>query len=303
MLRELTEPFVRLTAAEASELLKAHWGIDATGLDRLDTERDDSFRVRGVGDRVLKVAHPLDDARLVGLQTSAMMHVACAGLPVQEVVVAAGGHTAVVIDGRIARVLTWLPGGLMRDAEYGLEAVTATGTSLARVAAALADVADPAAHRTFAWDLRSFASLEHPPALDPVFERFAAVDLEALPHQMIHNDFHPGNLLVDADDPNWITGILDFGDTLYAPRVQDLGVALAYLLPEADDPAPVVAAFVEGYERVTPLLPAEHAALLPLVAARLVQRIILPPLIDPGAVDPPHVARLTRTLANLTGRL
>lgn len=293
MLRELTEPFARLTPAEASGLLVAHWGVESTGLERLDTERDDTFRVRGAREYVLKVAHPLDDAGYVGLQSEAMARVAQAGLPVQSVI------GTVLVGGRIARLLTWLPGRLMRDASFGLDAVTATGTSLARVAAALAEFDHPGAHRTFAWDLQSFgelARLEHPVALDLVFARFAALDLAALPHQVIHNDFHPGNLLVDDADPRWVTGILDFGDTVHAPRVQDLAVALAYLLPDDADPAPTIAAFVAGYERVTPLLPAELEALPTLIAARLAQRIILPPLLEPGLVPSP---RLLRTLERL----
>jgi Ser/Thr protein kinase RdoA (MazF antagonist) len=78
--------------------------------------------------------------------------------------------------------------------------------------------------------------------------------------------------------------------------VQDLAVALAYLLPDGGDPAPTIAAFVGGCERVTPLLPAELDALPTLIAARLAQRIILPPLLDPGLVPSPA---LLRTLERL----
>jgi len=293
LLRELTEPFARITADRASALLDEHWGIAASTLDRLDTERDDSFRVRGDVDRLLKIAHPLDAAEYVALQTEAMARVGAAGLPVQSVL------GTVTVDGRIARLLTWLPGALMRDTPYGLDEVAATGASLARAAAALAGFEHAGAHRTFAWDLQSFDALRglgHPDALDAVFDRFAALDLAALPHQVIHNDFHPGNLLVDADDPAWITGILDFGDTVHAPRVQDLAVALAYLLPDGADPSATIAAFVAGYEGVTRLLPAELEALPVLVAARLAQRIILPPLLEPGLIPSPS---LLRTLERL----
>jgi len=293
MLRELTEPFARVTAAEASALLEDQWGIAATALERLDTERDDSFRVRGEADYLLKIAHPLDDAGYVELQTEAMARVGRAGLPVQSVLGTA------IHDGRIARLLTWLPGSLMRETPYGPDVVTATGASLARVAAALHDFDHPGAHRTFAWDLQSFGALrglEHPDAVDAVFDRLAALDLVTLPHQVIHNDFHPGNLLVDADDPDWITGILDFGDTVHAPRVQDLAVALAYLLPDDGDPLPTIAAFVAGYESVTQLLPAELEALPVLIAARLGQRIILPPLLEPGLVPSPALLRALERL-------
>lgn len=279
LLRELTEPFDALPEAEALALLAEHWSIDASSLERLDTERDDTFRLRADRDYVLKVAHPLDSPALIDLQNAAMTVAYEARMPVQHPI----GGTALT-RGRTARVLTWLPGGLMRDAQYGLGEIGAAGSALARLALALREFEHPAARRQFAWDLQSFGA-------------YAGIDTAGLPHQVIHNDFHPGNLLVDAGDPRFVTGILDFGDTVYAPRVQDVAVALAYLVD--DDPGPVIAAFVAGYESVTPLLPAEHAALVPLIAARLRQRITLPPLLYPDDVDPAHTARLTRILGGL----
>ena len=294
LLRNLTEPFAALTEARASVLLQEHWGIDATSLERLDTERDDSFRVRTTsGDFVLKVAHPSDSVRHIALQTAALQHAGRAGMPVQRVIPTSRGHHSVDADHRVARVLSWLPGDLMR-APADPDRIAAIGSALARLASALRTFDHPGGGRTFAWDLQSFGRLDHP--FDGVSERFAALDLAALPHQVIHNDFHPGNLLVDADDPGWVTGILDFGDALFAPRVQDLAVALAYLVPEEGDPGETIGAFVAGYGTVTPLETAEQDALATLVAARLVQRIVLPTLID--GYDP-AVAAKTRTLTNL----
>jgi len=294
LLRNLTEPFEALTEARASVLLREHWGIDATGLERLETERDDSFRVRGSTDYVLKVAHPSDSRRHLAFQSAALLHAGRSGMPVQRVIPTTLGHPSADADGRVARVLSWLPGDLLDGSEVGPEQVSATGAALARLATALRTFDHPGARRTFAWDLQSFGLLDHP--FDEVTQRFEAIDLTALPHQVIHNDFHPGNLLVDAGDPTWVTGILDFGDALYAPRVQDLAVALAYLVPEEGDPGATIGAFVGGYESVGPLERAEHDALATLVAARLVQRIVLPTLIDG---HDPHVAAKTRTLTNL----
>jgi len=289
LLGELTAPFDRLDGARVTALLAQRWGIRAESPERLDTERDDTYRA---GDHVLKVAHPLDSAGLIRFQVDAMTAAARAGLPVQRVVPALGGDPVVVVDGRPARVLTWLRGRLLRHSGFGLPEVEKAGRMLARLARALRDVDSPAAHRTFAWDLQSFGRLEH--GYD-----VRLPELSGLPHQVIHNDFHPGNLLVDGASEDFVTGILDFGDAVYAPRVQDLAVALAYLVPESGDPEPTVTAFVRGYGDLTP---AELDVLPRLIAARLVQRIVLVPRLDP-ATDPAFVARLVRTLDNLTGRL
>jgi hydroxylysine kinase len=303
MLRELTEPFVRVTPAEASGLLREHYGLEATALELLETERDDSFHVTASsGEFVLKVAHPLDDPALVAMQTAAMEHAAAKGIVVQRIVRTLDGQTEAVHDGRIARVITWLDGGLLLHASPDRAQVTTTGAVLGRLAAALADFDHPGAHRTFAWDLQAFPALRglsHPEVTDAVFDTFDALDLAALPHQVVHNDFHPGNVLVDADDPRYVVGVLDFGDAVYGPRILDLGLSLAYLVPETGSPADAIAPFVAGYESANPLLQAERDALRTLIAARLVQRIVLPPLLSGDAVDRALIARMTRTLQNL----
>ncbi|MEE4417602.1 phosphotransferase, partial [Klebsiella pneumoniae] len=50
----------------------------------------------------------------------------------------------------------------------------------------------------------------------------------SLKTQIIHNDFNLHNILVDPAEPLEIAGIIDFGDMVFAPRVNDLAVALAY---------------------------------------------------------------------------
>lgn len=303
LLRELTEPFARVTAAEASGLLLEHYGLTPTAIERLDTERDDSFHITTAGGEfVLKVAHPLDDPALVAMQTAAMEHAAAKGIEVQRIVRTLDGQTQALHAGRIARVITWLPGGLLVHATPSREQLTLIGAALGRLAAALADFDHPGAHRTFAWDLQSFPSLralDHPDVADAVFDRFEELDLAALPRQVLHNDFHPGNLLVDAADPRYVVGVLDFGDAVHGPRILDLGLSLAYLVPETGSAAAAIAPFVAGYESVSRLLPAERCALPTLIAARLVQRIVLPPLLSGDAVDRAQIARLTRTLENL----
>ena len=46
--------------------------------------------------------------------------------------------------------------------------------------------------------------------------------------QVIHNDMNPDNVLVNKENPCSMTGMIDFGDMLYAPLVNDLSVACAY---------------------------------------------------------------------------
>ena len=280
VLAELNAPFDRMPEVEAADLLAAHWGTVAPTLTRLETERDDTFRF---GSSVLKVAHPADDPAVVDLQLAALAHASAAdpGLPLQRVVPASDGSSSVSVGGRVARVFEWMPGTLAMGSVPTHRQLRAMGTMLGRLSLALRGFEHEASGRELAWDLQQLPALRElavdKPAMLAIVERFEAEVLPVLPRmpqQVVHNDFHPGNLLVDSASDTYVSGILDFGDVVHTARVADLGVALAYL-PMGSSPSENALPFLDGFESVVPLLPEERALLPHLVAARLVQRELL----------------------------
>ena len=289
ILAELVEPFERLPEEAAADLLGAQWNLEPTVLERLETERDDTFRFDAHGaSYVLKVAHPGDDHAVIDLQLAALAHAAATdpGLPLQRVVPARDGSRWVVIDGRAARVFAWMDGTLACGGEPTHAQLRATGRMLGRLNLALRGFEHAASGRQLAWDLQRLPALRElatdSPAVLEIIDRFEAEVLpvlERMPRQVIHNDFHPGNLLVDTSDEGYITGILDFGDVVHSARVNDLGVALAYL-PMGSSPSEAALPFVDGFESVVPLLPEERVLLPHLVSARLVQRRLLNALFE-----------------------
>ena len=301
VLAELVAPFERLPETEASALLADRYGLPAERVERLDTERDDTFRFRADGeDLVLKVAHPKDSESGVDLQLLALVHAADAdpGLPLQSVVRTSDGELATVWTGRVARVYHWMAGVPARGLAPTPKQLHAAGSMLGRLSRALADFDHPAADRQLAWDLTRLPilrELEPNAATLEIIERFERLVLPAiddLPRQVIHNDFHPGNLLVDAADPAYVTGILDFGDTVRSARINDLGVALAYL-SIGSSPWEAARPFIAGYETVVPLLDRERALLPHLVSARLVQRVLINGLHDRNAGANSHAGGLS----------
>jgi len=251
MLDELAGQFDRMTPTAATALLREHYGVVAVALERLDTERDDSFRVTTPeGYLVLKVAHPGDDPLVIDLQTAAMRRATEHGLPAQRLISTTGGKATAVVDGRIARVFDWLAGDLLADRVPSQEQLFALGAQLGRLSQALA----------------------------------------RLPQQVIHNDFHPGNLLVDPAHPTFVVGILDFGDVVHTARVCDLGEAIAYLIPAAGSVWGAATAFIDGFNSIVPLREQERRLLPDLVAARLVMRSVIPLIVPQPRTDTRHYA-------------
>ena len=263
-------PFERLTDAAASALLHSSFDLPTVALTRLDTERDDSFHVVSPeGEFVLKVAHPLDSPALIDLQSTALAHVAGA-VPTQRVLRTVPGD-------RVARLLTWLPGVPVFDVLPDPRQLGLLGETLGRLSVALSTFKHPEARREFPWDalrLLALRRLGDSPAFD-WFEADVAPHLDALPRQVIHNDFHLGNVLADPSDPGYVAGVLDFGDVVHSARIADVAVAASYLLSPARLGWRGVELLLGGFERHVEVTDLERRVLKPLVAARFAQRILI----------------------------
>jgi Ser/Thr protein kinase RdoA (MazF antagonist) len=107
------------------------------------------------------------------------------------------------------------------------------------------------------------------------FESRVVPALAGLRRQVIHNDLNPYNALVDEDDACRLTGIIDFGDMLAAPLVQEVSTAAAYQIQPEGCPMAGPADVLRGYHRVLPLSDAELALVPDLITARLVLTIAI----------------------------
>lgn len=91
----------------------------------------------------------------------------------------------------------------------------------------------------------------------------------ALPWQMIHGDFGPGNTLYTAVDGQ-ISAVLDFEFAGPDARALDVAAGLYFCMRIWENPTPLVnaTAFWRGYERIQRLTPAELDALPWLIRLR-----------------------------------
>ena len=267
----------RFSEVDAAALVARAFDLDVVSATRLDTERDDSFHVvTSTGDVGFKLAPPDEPAAQLDLQDAALEHAASAGLAVQTPL----GRTS--HEGRVGRLLSWLPGTPV--AETTEIRRRELGAALGRLTATLADFDHPAARRVLAWDVaqleRSRPLLEQFPSAEAneAFRRFGtrvAPVLASLPRQVVHNDFHRGNVLVDAGGA--VAGILDFGDVVHTVRVADLAIALSYF-DDHDE-------FVDGFTDHVELDGMEWDVLDDLIGARLALRMLLNAQLDRGGPD------------------
>ncbi len=281
---------------EAAEQIAAEWFGIAASARPLGSERDQNLRLRGRdgGDYVLKIANPAEDPAVVDLQTRALLHVAACDpeLPVPRVLPTATGALSAAVegpDGRrcIARLHSFLPGTSLGASPRGPECLRDLGATLARLGRALRGFFHPAADHELPWDLkrahrlrarvRQIERAEMRRLADETLARFEARVLPRLPGlraQVIHNDLSRDNTLVDARGER-VVGIIDFGDLVHAPLVDDVAVTLSEALLDAADPLRAALAVVEGYQSIEPLREEERALLFDLVASRLAMAVVI----------------------------
>lgn len=275
------------TKEAAERMAKEIFGVSGEARP-LYGERDQNFRIKtaeGPG-IIFKILGPSELPEAVEFQIAALDHIRMmdASLPVPRVCRTAGGEAYVYVKDEagtphMVRALAFQPGQVMDSIEPTPGLLRDVGSALARLNKAMANFFHPGAGQKIVWDLRAietmrpFAALIEPAAdralVESVLDRFLAFRpaLAKLRHQPVHNDLHPGNMLVN-EDASRVTGLLDFGDMIHGPLIFDLAVTAAETVGENLDPIAYATHVVAGYDVVNKLEPAEFEALFEAIIAR-----------------------------------
>ena len=278
-----------LTLEEVGALVSRLYGIDGR-VKSLVGERDQNCCIETRDGRryVFKISNCSEPVSVVDFQIAALEHVArvAPGLPIPRVVRTLGGRTrdcVVLADGgqTTVRMLTYLDGVQIRETARTAAQRRAMGGVLARLNLALRDFSHPGATHDLLWNVstahrlaarleaiadaprRALAELFMARFTEHVLPRLASVR-----SQVIHNDYHLYNVLVEPDDHARIVGIIDFGDMLHAPLVGEVATAAAFHMTGNADPFEGPAQFVGAYHATLPLCEEEQEIVADLMATR-----------------------------------
>lgn len=273
-----------VTTNDAELIAASLFGVVGSAHE-LAGERDRNFHIveKPGAEWVLRVVHPEEDPVVTDLQTVVLEHIAHRDptLPVPRVKDPDSRHDVELRDGRrcAVRLTSYVPGeSLAHTFTRPADQAGQLGTIAGRLDAALMDLRHAGKSHSILWDTAAFISddallqsLVRPHedlarALTPILDRLRAV-LPTLPQQFVHNDLNPHNLIVD--DAGDIIAVIDFGDLTWAPRVQDLAVASAYVAGGHDWRA-ALEALRTAYQARVPLTEDELSSLDDLTAARCI---------------------------------
>ena len=239
---------------------------------------------------VVKLSHEAETATNIDLEESAARWAVTAdpGLPLSTPLTVRGSQARHGVvrhpatgAAHFLRAYDRLPGqaGLV-GTDLAPDTVVAYGAVTARTARALRGFFHPAAGRRLLWHVeerdrtRTLARHIDDPttrrlveaAFDD-FEERVAPTWPALRAQVVHGDLTLDNLLVDDGE---VSGVLDLGDLAHSTLVSDIAAAFGSLSATFEGAAlfRTLRLFLDGYRSVTPLEPAELAALGDTIAVR-----------------------------------
>ncbi|MEL6865919.1 MAG: phosphotransferase, partial [Bacteroidota bacterium] len=276
-----------LTYAES--LARQYYRLEAKA-KALPGEIDLNFRLRekeGL-EYILKIAGPAEKAEMLELQNAVLEHLAhqnVEGLQLPRLIQSTEGKAITELDQhhskRLMRLLSWVPGQLWAAVKpHSPQLLRSLGAACAKLCGAMQGFEHPAAHRWYKWDLAKadwieaylhhFAAEEQRIVGDFLhqFKQRVLPQISQLRHSVNHNDANDFNILVDTKAQK-VVGLIDFGDVLYTPTINDLAITIAYAAMHKADPLRAAMSVVEGFHEGFPLLEEELALIYTLVAARL----------------------------------
>lgn len=283
-------PSPQVSAEQALELLKEHYGLNAR-LQALGSQQDLNFRVDSDQGRfVLKICRGDYSALELHAQHAGLAHLkAHPQVKVPRVIPANNGAQLLTLEVDRqpvhVRLLDYIEGQSLTHLDYLPGSVVAGfGRLCGEMDLALADFDHPGLERTLQWDARHASALiAH---LLPVIkddqqrlqiaqaaqraEQHLLPRVNNLPVQAIHMDITDDNVVWQRDSQRqWqLQGVIDFGDLIRTWRITDLSVTCAALLHHASgDPFYILPA-IQAYHAVNPLTHDELLALWPLIVAR-----------------------------------
>ncbi len=203
---------------------------------------------------------------------------------VSQVIPSLKGEIAAKVEDKVFRLLSYVEGTFLAEAQHTPTLFQSLGLFMAKIDSALMSFRSAGIERRkLEWDLQNLLwlkplaeQIQDPSKRKLVKHFFIQWELNVLPklpelrQSIIHNDGNDWNILTKGDR---VTGIIDFGDSVYTSLINELAITITYAIFGKDDPLIWAAYIIKGYQSHLPLEPKELDVLYYLVAGRLVTSV------------------------------
>lgn len=266
------------------QILAKYYGLTGCHLKKLVGYSSTNYRVKcDQGTYLLKVyQNSQDDKEQVLAEIEMIQRLDHLGADsVSTVVPEVSGESIKILDGKIYRLMSFVEGKFLKEVIPTPVMYTSLGQFMARMDNKLKGFRNSTIEaRKLDWDLQYFQRVhpltkyvENPEDRKLIkhfilqWDQHVYPQLEQLRRSIIHNDGNDWNVLIRKGE---VKGIIDFGDAVHTPLINELGITLAYALFDKENPLEWASYIIDGYHREYPLLKEELNLLYYIVAGRLV---------------------------------
>ncbi len=264
-------------------ILEEFYSLTETRTSRLEGYDSINFKVvHKSGVYVLK-QHPNTSGTIALLQAEAKIFVRLAALEAYDFpnnILTTAGESLGISGDWAYQLLSFVEGDFLNQVPHTGALLHSFGVFLGQMDKALEKTYEAAIMaKETVWDLKHFRNsrslLHH---IGNVRDRnlvdyfFLQFDEHVSPvaHQLrkgiLHNDANDWNVLVQNGR---VSGIIDFGDMCHSWIINELAVALTYVMMEKENPLDIAVPVIQGYHGTYPLEELELDILYYLIAARL----------------------------------
>ena len=270
-----------------NKLLLQYFGIEAQNIKKLAGYDNVNYLVTAKDAKYIFKTYVYDDLLfdIVKAESDVLLHLQKPGTSCfPKVIKTVEGKNAAVseLEGRkiIIRLLSYLEGQFFAEATHSPQLFKSFGEFLAHMDLRLMDYKNYTIQaRRYSWDLTHLQL--NKPFLEDIelpsdrkiaryfmmqFEEVVRPKLPELRNSIIHNDANDWNVLVTEGK---VSAIIDFGDIVYTPLINELAVALTYAIMGKEDPVSWACHIISSYHNIITLQQQEVDLLYYLIAAQL----------------------------------
>ena len=251
---------------------------------QLSSERDYNIKIITENNKkyIVKISNPLEEYNILLLQDSMLNYLSKS---IIKNLIPKPVHDKIKkykdLKGRdcYVRILPFIEGDIFANNQDNKILCQNLAKFLGILSKSLVNFKHSAAHREFIWNSSNIEWIKNDIGL---FSDQSKIDvikmvinsynnnikpmLKKFRYSVIHGDANNYNII---SSENRIAGLLDYGDSIYAPTVCELTVALAYSLMNSSNIVEKCCYMVESFQSEFPLNKSELEAISSLIASRL----------------------------------
>ena len=259
-------------------------------LYKLNSERDINFVIfiQNKKKYVLKISNPSEELDILKYQDRLIDHLGSSKDLKKFIPQICHKKIVKYLDKKnrecFVRILSYIEGQMYGDINTNTVIEKSLGELLGKISIQLKSFFDKAAYRKFIWDpsninwiykdIKNFTGNKKLILLKcfSEYKKFVKDNLKRLRYSITHSDPNNFNLVVKN---NKVNGLLDYGDSIYAPTINDLAICLSYSLMNNNNIYSTLKNIIFEYHNLFPINEDEINSLISLCKSRLMITVVM----------------------------